>query len=180
MPLRPGEVAFIRRGERHRQRQRRHRPHDPGSRPPPPLTDTHTRRKTSRWYPQRPPLASGSPAERIELTGQVADDVAIARDEHGNARGGVRSTTLDVPVATHQALNEPRDPDRDLTPGSCLVYGSQLDFPGDELASLYGDRQTYLDEVDERLDELIEDGWMLDQFADELRQQAATVDGFDG
>jgi Alpha/beta hydrolase domain len=68
-------------------------------------------------------------AERIELTGDVGDDdVAIARDEHGNAVGGVRSITLDVPVATHQALNEPRDPDQDLTPGSCLVYGSQLDF----------------------------------------------------
>jgi hypothetical protein len=131
-----------------------------------------------RWveYDMPPPRA-----ERIELTGQVGDDdVAIARDEHGNARGGVRSTTLDVPVATHQALNEPRDPDQDLTPGSCLVYGSQLDFPGDELALLYGDRETYVDEVDDRLGQLIEDGWFLDQFADELREQADTVDGFDG
>ena len=120
-------------------------------------------------------------AERIELTGEVGgDDVAIARDEHGNARGGLRSTTLDVPVATYQALNEPREPDQDLTPGSCLVYGSQLDFPADELASLYGDRDTYLAEVDDRLDELIEDGWALEQFADELRQQADAVDGFDG
>jgi hypothetical protein len=120
-------------------------------------------------------------AERIELTGEVgADDVAVARDDHGNARGGVRSTTLDVSVATYQALNEPLDPDRDLTPGSCLVYGSQLDLPADELAALYGDRDTYLDEVDERLDELADDGWVLDQFADDLRQQAATVDGFDG
>jgi hypothetical protein len=60
------------------------------------------------------------------------------------------------------------------------VYGSQRDFPGDELASLYGDRETYVDEVDDRLGELIEDGWLLEQFADELRQQAATVDGFEG
>jgi hypothetical protein len=120
-------------------------------------------------------------AERIELTGEVGDpDVAVARDANGNARGGVRSTALDVPVATYQALNEPRDPDQDLTPGSCLVYGSQLDFPANELASLYGDRDTYVDEVSERLDELVEDGWVLDQFADDLRQQAATVDGFEG
>lgn len=120
-------------------------------------------------------------AERIELSGEVGDDdIAVARDEHGNARGGVRSTTLDVPVATYQALNEPRDPDQDLTPGSCLVYGSQLDFPPDELASLYGDRDTYVDEVYERIDELVEDGWVLDQFADDLRQRAATVDGFEG
>ena len=120
-------------------------------------------------------------AERIELTGEVGgDNVAVARDGHGNARGGVRSTTLDVPVATYQALNEPRDPDQDLTPGSCPVYGSQLDFPGDELASLYGDREAYVAEVDDRLDELIEDGWFLEQFADELTQQADTVAGFNG
>ena len=105
--------------------------------------------------------------------------MAVDRDDLGNARGGVRSITLDVPVATYQALNEPRDPGEDLTPGSCLVYGSQLDLPADELVSLYGDRDTYVDEVDERLDELVEDGWVLDQFADDLRQQAATVDGFE-
>lgn len=119
-------------------------------------------------------------AERIELTGEVGDDVAIARDEHGNARGGVRSTAVDVPAATHQALNEPLDPDQDLTPGSCLVFGSQLDLPPGDLASLYGDRATYLDEVEARLGELIDDGWFLDQFADDLRQQAANIDGFDG
>lgn len=120
-------------------------------------------------------------AERIGLTGEVGDSgVAVARDEHGNALGGVRSTALDVPVATYQALNEPRDPDQDLTPGSCLVFGSQLDLPPGELASLYGDRATYLDEVDARLDELVENGWILDQFADDLRQQAASVDRFDG
>ena len=120
-------------------------------------------------------------ADRIELTGEVGDDdVAIARDEHGNARGGVRSTTLDVPVATHLALNEPRDPDQDLTPGSCLVYGSQLDFPAGELTSLYGDRDTHVNEVDARLDELIADGWFLEQFAGDLRQRATTVGGLGG
>ena len=120
-------------------------------------------------------------AEPIELTGDVGGgDVAIARDEHGNALGGVRSTTLDVPVATHQAVNEPLDPDQDLTPGSCLVYGSQLDLPPGELASLYGDRDSYVEQVGERLGELVEDGWFLEQFADGLLQQAAEVEGFDG
>jgi hypothetical protein len=120
-------------------------------------------------------------AERIELTGEVGEPgTEVARDEHGNAVGGLRSTTLDVPIATYQALNQPVDPAQDLTPGSCLVYGSQRDFPSDELASLYGDREGYVAQVDERLDELIEEGWFLEQFADGLRQQAATVDGFEG
>jgi len=119
-------------------------------------------------------------AKRIELTGEPGDaDVAIARDEHGNARGGVRSTTLDVPVATHQALNEPIDEDEDLTPGSCLVYGSQLDFSPEKLKSQYGDKEDYVDRVNEGLEELVAEGWLLEEFADELRDQADNFDGFD-
>jgi hypothetical protein len=118
--------------------------------------------------------------ERIELTGELGDEgLAVARDEHGNARGGVRSTTLNVPVATHLGRNEPVDPDQDLSPGSCLVYGSQLDLPGDQLARLYGDREAYLAEVDDRLGELIDDGWVLEQFAADIRAQAVAVDGFE-
>lgn len=120
-------------------------------------------------------------AERIELTGQSGDgDVAIARDEHGNARGGVRSTTLDVPVAAHQALNEPINENEDLTPGSCLVYGSRLDFSPQDLESLYGDKKGYVDQVNQRLEDLVDEDWYLEQFADELRDQAANFDGFDG
>jgi hypothetical protein len=119
-------------------------------------------------------------AKRIKLTGEPGDrDVAIARDEHDNARGGVRSTTLDVPVATHQALNQPINEDEDLTPGSCLVYGTQLDFAPEELKSQYGDKEEYVNRVNERLEELVAEGWLLEQFADELQDQAENFDGFD-
>ena len=118
-------------------------------------------------------------AQRIALVGEPgADDFAIARDEHGNALGGVRGTTLDVPVATHQALNEPIDPGQDLTPGSCLVFGTQLDFSPEELASLYGDKAGYVEQVNARLDELVDEGWYLEQFAGTARDQAADFDGF--
>jgi hypothetical protein len=131
-----------------------------------------------RWVEdgQPPPRA-----ERIELTGEPGEPgAAVRRDEHGNAVGGVRSTTLDVPVATHQGLNQPRDPAQDLTPGGCLVYGSQLDFSPDQLSQLYGDHDAYVDQVDEHLDELVADGWVLEQFADDLLAQAESFDGFAG
>lgn len=119
-------------------------------------------------------------AERIALTGEPGEDgIAIERDEHGNAIGGVRSTTLDVPVATHLGSNHPLDEDNDLAPGSCLVYGSQIDFTADELEALYGDKDGYVDQVDARLEELVADGWYLEQFADDLRAQAAAFDGFE-
>jgi hypothetical protein len=118
-------------------------------------------------------------AEPIEISGEPGEEgAAVVRDEHGNAVGGVRSTTLDVPVATHLGLNDALDPDDDISPGSCLVYGSQIDFSPEELAALYGDHDTYVAEVDERLDELVEDGWFLEEFADDLRRRAAELNGF--
>jgi hypothetical protein len=130
-----------------------------------------------RWVEDDVPPPHAKP---IELTGEPGDDdVAVVRDERGNAVGGLRSTTLDVPTATHQALNEPLDPSQDLAPGGCLVYGSQIDFSPEQLESLYGDKDSYVAAVDERIDELVDDGWVLEQFADELHQRAEELDGFD-
>jgi hypothetical protein len=118
-------------------------------------------------------------AEPIALTGEPGDaDVAVERDQHGNALGGVRSTTLDVPVAAHTGVNQPLDEDNDLSPGSCEVYGSQLDFSVDELEDLYRDHGSYVDQVDGRLDELLAEGWFLEQFADDVRQAAGDFEGF--
>jgi hypothetical protein len=120
-------------------------------------------------------------AEPIALSGAPGDpDVSIERDEHGNALGGVRSTTLDVPVATYVGVNQPVDEEADLSPGSCEVYGSQLDFSAAELGELYGDHDSYVRQVDERLDELVADGWFQEQFASEVREAAQDFDGFGG
>lgn len=118
-------------------------------------------------------------AEPIALTGDPGgDDIAIERDEHGNALGGVRTTTMDIPVATHIGANEAVDPDVDMPGGSCEVFGSQIDFSIADLDDLYGDHATYMDQVDDRLEELVDEGWFLEQFADDIRTQAERFDGF--
>jgi hypothetical protein len=115
-------------------------------------------------------------AEPIALVGTADDPIAIDRDEHGNARGGVRTTTLDVPVATHRALNEgPGVPGI----GECLVFGSQVDFSREKLLALYGDHASYVARIGESLDELIRQGFYLDEFAPLLRDQAAQFKGFE-
>lgn len=115
-------------------------------------------------------------AKPIALTGPVgAPGTEVKRDEHGNALGGVRSTTLDVPVATHTGVNSGGP----LPAGDCLVYGSQFDFSPETLADLYKDQAHYVDQVDKRLDKLIAKGWYLEMFADELRTQAEEFDGFE-
>lgn len=114
-------------------------------------------------------------ADRIELEGTEDNPTAVKRDEHGNALGGVRTTTLEVPTATHQALNTGTG-----IPGlgDCLVFGSQLDFPLEKLQSLYGNQSGYQEQVEQRLDKLIEEGWFLEEFAAEIRSEAAAFDGF--
>lgn len=130
-----------------------------------------------RWveHDEPPPRA-----ERVEVRGEPGVDAEVVRDEHGNAEGGVRSTTLDVPVATHLGLNEALNEEEDISPGSCLVYGSQLDFSPEQLEALYGDHGTYVEQVSERADELVDEGWVLERFADRLVDRAEAFDGFVG
>lgn len=114
-------------------------------------------------------------AERIAVEGDPAHPTGIERDEHGNAVGGVRSTVVDVPVATHTGVNTGEG-----IPGvgDCLVFGSQQDFSAAELESLYGSHPGYVNRVNQRLNELIAHGWYLPDLASERRERAARFDGF--
>jgi hypothetical protein len=115
--------------------------------------------------------------EPIALEGTADNPIAVKRDENGNALGGLRTTTLDVPVATHLALNTGTG-----IPGlgDCLVFGSQIDFSREKLESLYGDKSGYQQQVEQRLDELISQGWFLPEFSEQILSEAVEFDGFDG
>jgi hypothetical protein len=125
-----------------------------------------------RWVEDDIPPPRG---ERIAVEGDPERPTAIRRDEHGNAVGGVRSTVVDVPVSTHTGINTGQG-----VPGigDCLVFGSQLDFSAEQLESLYGSQARYVSRVNQRLNELIDDGWYLPELASQLRERAASFDGF--
>lgn len=105
-----------------------------------------------------PPLA-----DRIELTATNG----IARDTHGNARGGVRTPQLDVPMATF--LGEGR--------GSivCLLFGRTIPFSPSKLAQLYPTRAAYLDAFDAATARAVAAGFLLRADAD-LIQAAARLE----
>lgn len=110
-------------------------------------------------------------AQRIELE---ADGRTVRRDQHGNAVGGVRTSYLDVPIATYGAAstNAPGDP-----PSSrCDFYGYQVNFTHEELAQLYPNRGRYLFAVSRRLAQLVRDRWYLKRDAKELRVEAINAD----
>jgi hypothetical protein len=91
-------------------------------------------------------------APRIEL--EVNEVVARAAvDRFGNARGGVPSPFLDVPIARYEVHS---------TPGPvCALAGREAALPYDLLADRYGDLSTYLAEFTISLDEIIQAGFLL-------------------
>jgi hypothetical protein len=111
-------------------------------------------------------------ADRIHLE---EDGRTIVRDEYGNAVGGVRTSYLDVPIATYGAVST-NDPDANRPSDRCDFLGYQIDFTREQLNDLYKNHGGYLNRVNRRLDELVRDGWYLKRDADELRTEAAHAD----
>jgi hypothetical protein len=106
-------------------------------------------------------------AERLE----VGPDGFFAKDEHGNTRGGVRCVQLDVPHSTY--LPNPRKSDG--TP-SYLTVGSDEPFDAQKLRLLYDDKASYVEQFHRRLDELVQEGWLLADDADAMRQEAEQLE----
>ncbi|MDO8795718.1 MAG: alpha/beta hydrolase domain-containing protein [Vicinamibacterales bacterium] len=109
-------------------------------------------------------------AERI-----VVENGAIVMDASGNAKGGVRNTYVDVPVAKYGAPNN-----ADPKPGTrddfyCGIGGYQIAMTGDQLHALYKDASAYRGKVKQRLDELTKAGWFLPEYAGQVTGDAVKV-----
>jgi hypothetical protein len=95
--------------------------------------------------------------------------VTIARDELGNALGGVRTPAVDVPVATLSG---------DAAPGAsriCALFGTTVPFDEPTLVRLYGDRAGYLAAYERSLDATIAAGFLLESDRTDLMEGARRV-----
>jgi hypothetical protein len=101
-----------------------------------------------RWVDDGEPMPH---APRITRDASAPD--GIARDEHGNALGGLRTPWVDVPDARYVARISPGNP---LAPGMKPFTDAQMD-------TLYGSRNGYEREVRARLDQMVHDGFLLAQ-----------------
>lgn len=111
--------------------------------------------------------------ERLEMVD--ADDPVIARDERGNALGGVRNPLVDVPVAT--LTGEPPTSSSPDEPGSgdaslCLLFGSTIPFEQATLVELYGSADGYVEQFRASTAEAVASGTLLQPDADELISDA--------
>ena len=90
----------------------------------------------------------------------------IERDEHGNARGGIRLPQLEAPVAT--LSGEPGG-----GPGFCSLFGFTTAFDGARLSSLYPTHQDYVKAFSKATDKLQRDGFLLPGDAKEAKAEAS-------
>ena len=110
-----------------------------------------------RWVHGGPP----PPVQpRLEFTG---DPPRLARDEHGNAVGGIRLPDLEVPLATFVGeRSHPID-----------YFGTATPFSAETVAALYGTHAAYLDRYDKAVSAAMDAGVVLPREAAELRARAA-------
>jgi Alpha/beta hydrolase domain len=90
------------------------------------------------------------PAPRLA----IAADGSLVRDVHGNATGGVRTASVDVPVATITGL-------RNAGGSFCSLFGTTTPFDAAKLAALYPTHDQYVRAFDRATLRSELNGWML-------------------
>jgi hypothetical protein len=101
--------------------------------------------------------------DRMTVNNPGTPKAAVAMDAHGNGMGGVRSPYVDVPVATYITH----------TPGQaiCRNLGYKLPFDWTKMESLYGSSKNYQAKVNQRVDQLVKEGWLLESDAKRVKAE---------
>ena len=103
-------------------------------------------------------------AEPIAIAGKFPY-LKTAVDSNGNAKGGVRSPYLEVPIATYYASREGR--------GLCTLFGYEVPFNSSLLKKLYPTHAEYVSKVNRSTDKLFKQGWLLKADAQQIKTDAA-------
>ncbi|HLG56656.1 MAG TPA: alpha/beta hydrolase domain-containing protein [Vicinamibacterales bacterium] len=127
-------------------------------------------------------------ADRILLDrDQHNDGSMMALDEHGNPRGGVRTTYVDVPTATYTIRPAAATPlvsnaspyiaagGQQAANLMCGLSTSQVSFPADKLKVLYKNKKAYVKAVEARLEALEKAGWSLPLYREMILGDAAKI-----
>jgi hypothetical protein len=97
-------------------------------------------------------------ADVMEIDNDTAGDGSrVATDQYGNAKGGVRTTYLDLPLFTFHIPN--------AGPGLCNQTGWLSPLPREQLDALYKNYGQYVSKVEHRLKELMDEGWFPKEYA---------------
>jgi hypothetical protein len=105
---------------------------------------------------------------RIETTGSGAD-ATVVRDDHGIARGGLRTPIVEVPIATN-------DGEENSGATFCRLFGHTKPFDTATLAQLYPNgRDDYAAAFDEAVDKAIKAGIWLKPEGEHFKAAARQI-----
>jgi hypothetical protein len=114
-------------------------------------------------------LRDGTPPPRAPRL-EVRDDdpTQFVVDDHGNARGGIRTPHVDVPVAVLSGMGND---------GAAIarLCGTTIPFSAEQLASLYPSKADYIAQFDAATDAAVVAGWFLEADAPEIKAIAAEL-----
>jgi Alpha/beta hydrolase domain len=118
-----------------------------------------------------PRWAEGASPPPIQPRIARADDPAmLARDEHGNALGGVRWPELEAPLATHRAEAEPG--------GFPFGLGQTTPFSAEKIRALYPDHETWFVKYKAAVELLVNGQVILPDDAADMLADAQAADIF--
>ena len=110
-------------------------------------------------------VRDGTPASEAERLATLDDDSDYRYDDNGNVIGGVRTPYVDAPAARLSgALND--------GDAGCRLSGTTALFDAATMASLYVDRQGYVDAVSAATDSAVEAGFLLPPDAERIKAAA--------
>jgi hypothetical protein len=113
-------------------------------------------------------------AAPLEFDNNTANDGSVlALDRNGNVKGGVRNTYVDVPVAAYGVPNAGATPAAQF---NCSIAGWRVAYDAETLRRVQHEKHAYVNRVDQRLMELVREGWMLPEYVDDVRADAQAID----
>jgi hypothetical protein len=101
--------------------------------------------------------------ERMPVKDPGTPQATVAADQYGNGLGGIRSPHVDVPVATYYTHSPGQ--------GTCRNIGYKVAFDWSRLETLYGSSKNYAAKVNEKIDQLVKEKWLLPSDAKRLRDE---------
>jgi hypothetical protein len=119
---------------------------------------------------QDPNVAVVAPPHGTPLTVISDTPVVLARDENGNALGGVRSPHVDAPIATLDSVNAPN-------PGGfgfCGLFGRTIPFTPERVLELYPTQLDFTEAWSDAIDANVADGFLLFVDGEDLKAAANT------
>jgi hypothetical protein len=84
----------------------------------------------------------------------------VLRDSNGIVLGGIRLPDVEVPVGLNDGINSPKSLTNPLSV-FCVLYGTHRDFTADQRNALYRSNQDYRQQVEDVVERLVHQDFML-------------------